>query len=49
MVLQDIVFEGAGHEAPPAMVMETVRFVNESLDGEMEMAHGKKGSRVSRM
>lgn len=49
IVFEDMVFEGVGHEVPLAMVTELVRFVGESLEGEMEMAVGKRGSRESRM
>lgn len=49
VVLEDIVFEGVGHEVPYEMVTELVRFMGNSLEGEREMTVGKKGSRESRL
>lgn len=49
VVLEDMVFEGVGHEVPAAMVTELLRFVGESLEDEKEMTIGKRGSRESRL
>lgn len=49
VVFEDMVFEGVGHEVPHAMAVELVRFVGESLEGELEMVVGKKGSREYRI
>ena len=32
VVLEDLVFEGVGHDVPPSMVGEMLKFVNETLD-----------------
>lgn len=49
IVIEDMIFDGVGHEVPDVMVKELVRFVGESLEGEAEMTAGKMGSRESRI
>ena len=50
LVLEDIVFDGVGHEVPSSMVTEMVRFVKESLEDErssgFENAVGGGASRL---
>ncbi|KAH0835343.1 hypothetical protein AYO21_01562 [Fonsecaea monophora] len=51
-VIEDIVFEGVGHDVPPSMVPHMVRFVTETLEDEgvavMEMGEGagRLGSKI---
>ena len=33
MVLEDVVFEGVGHEMSPGMIKEVIRFIGQTLDG----------------
>lgn len=41
VVLEDIVFDGVGHEMSPAMVKEVHRFVLDTLDQSLSEAHNR--------
>ncbi|KIV82035.1 hypothetical protein PV11_04173 [Exophiala sideris] len=41
LYLEDIVYEGVGHDVPPAMVEPMVKFVIETLDGEQHITQSK--------
>ena len=47
--LEDIIVPDCGHDVPPAMVKEMVRFVVETLDQEQDRSAGKRGSKESRI
>jgi pimeloyl-ACP methyl ester carboxylesterase len=54
LLLEDIIFDGVGHEVPSGMVVEMIRFVKESLEDERAnivdassgSGHGRRGSKI---